>query len=551
MAVTHEACNGEIVTAIDIQTHPPGSTFVADAWKELSGFAGMRHIPTRPGVIRAYLRVSVGQRCTELDRSESERLLRAQRFIASATVRPVPDGPDRVRILVETVDELPIIVGGSAQGATIESILLGTENLMGRGLTVELSGQRGFGYRTGYGGDIVQYGAFGRPFTLAIGGEIDPLGDALRFEFAKPFLTEQQPNGFHFGATELNNYYDITRPIGDDVFLNVRRSSYDFGFGTRVGRIGKSGAIGVIGGLIMGENVNVASQAVFMTDSGLVPAPGLPQVDNRYTPFSVVRAGVFVGFRALKFTTVRAFDVIAAEQDVGRGMQVGVFAGPSIWESQHGHDYLLSGDLYAGIGGPASFLEMRFLGEGRADQLSQRWDGVVGFGKMVWYVKPSDAETRVATLELSQVQHLVFPLQLSFWDHEGGLWGFPDALTVGGQRAILRLEERHVIRLITRRADWAIAGFANAGKIWAGDVPYGSNSPVRAAVGVSLLAAYPAGGKRTYRVDFAVPVNPDGAKFEIRFSSADETRSIWRQPNDLAVAHSGAVLQNLGSWSPR
>jgi hypothetical protein len=66
-----------------------------------------------------------------------------------------------------------------------------------------------------------------------------------------------------------------------------------------------------------------------------------------------------------------------------------------------------------------------------------------------------------------------------------------------------------------------------------------------------MLAAYPAGSKRTYRVDFAVPVNPDGAKFEIRFNLADETRNIWWQPNDVAQAHSTAVLQNLGSWIPR
>jgi hypothetical protein len=82
-------------------------------------------------------------------------------------------------------------------------------------------------------------------------------------------------------------------------------------------------------------------------------------------------------------------------------------------------------------------------------------------------------------------------------------------------------------------------------------VPFGQTSAVRASLGLSLLAAFPAGGKRTYRVDFAVPVNPDGAKFELRFSSADETRAIWRQPNDIAMAHSAAVLQNLGSWIPR
>jgi hypothetical protein len=546
------ACHGETVSRIEIHSYPPGSSFAADAWKTASNFTGIRSAPTRANVVKAYLRVAVGLPCTELDRSESERLLRAQRFIASATVRPVPDGPGKVRIIVETVDELPVIVGASFEGAKYQSGLLGTENLDGRGLTIEVSESQGFGYRTGYGGDVIQFGAFGQPFTLAVGGQRDPQGDALRFEFSKPFLTDLQPNGFHFGANELNNYYDLTRPVGDDVFLNVRRTSWDVAFGARVAKLSKSGAIGVIGGMLMGESVNTASQAVFMTDTaGLQPAPGLPEVDDRYTAFSVVRVGVFAGFRALHFLTVKGFDAVTGAQDVAKGLQVGLFAGPSIWASQHRSDYFLSYDVYAGMGTPSSFLELRTLGEGRADRQAQRWDGVVGYAKLVWYVKPSDAVTRLATVELSGVQHLTFPLQLSFWDHEGGLPGFQNALTVGGQRAILRLEERHVVSMFTKKADWSVAFFADAGKIWAGDVPFGQTSAVRGSVGISLLGAYPAGGKRTYRVDLAVPVNPDGSKFELRFTSSDETRSIWRQPNDLAIAHSSAALQNLGSWSPR
>jgi hypothetical protein len=544
-------CNGELITKIEIHSYLAGSSFAADAWTAATGFAGMHSTATRPEVIRAYLRVAEGTPCTELDRTESERLLRAQRFISSATIRPIEDGPGNVRLVVETVDEIPFLVGGSFQGAKLESLLLGTENFGGRGITLELSEQQGNGYRTGFGGDFVKYGAFGRPLTLAVGGELDPLGDALRFEFSKPFLTEQQPNGFHIGASELNNYFDLKRPIGDDVFLNVRRSSYDVGVGTRVGQIGHTGAIGVLGGLLVGEAVNTASEAVFMTDSGLIAAPGLPEVDNRYQTFSVVRVGVYGGIRNLKFTTVRGFDAVTAAQDVGNGLQFGLFVGPSIWESQHTSDYFLSGEFYSGIGNPSSFFEMRITGEGRADRQNQRWDGVVSYGKFVWYVKPSFVETWVTSLEISGIQHLELPVQLSFGDHEGGLWGFPSSQTVGGQRAVFRVEKRRIIPLFTKKADWAVALFADAGKIWSGDVPFGQTSPVRAAAGVSLLSAYPAGGKRTYRVDLAIPVNPDGAKFEIRFSSSDETRSIWRQPNDLAVAHSAAVLQNLGSWTPR
>ena len=549
--VGRTACNGEIVSAIDIHSHPPGATFVQNVWVAVGNFAGIHHVRTRDGVIKAYLRVEVGKRCMELDRSESERLLRAQRFIASATVNAVPDSAGQVRIVVEVIDDLAPIVGGSVGSGTVSSLLLGTENLDGRGITVEVSGERGFGYRTGFGGDVIQYGAFGHPFTLAAGGERHPQGDALRFEFSKPFLTDLQPNGFHVGATELNNYYELTRPIGDDVFLNVQRVSYDVGFGVRALRLTRSGIVGVIGALVMGEDVHTASQAVFMTDTGIVAAPGLSEVDNRYKPFNVVRAGVFGGIRALHFQTVRGFDAVTAAQDVGKGMEFGVFAGPSVWASQRTNDYLISGLLYAGLGNPESFLEIRILGEGRADRQAQRWDGVVGYGKFVWYIKPSEAVTHIATVELSGVQHLTFPLQLSFWDHYGGLPGFPNSLSAGAQRAIVRFEERRVVPMITKRADWAVALFADAGKIWAGDVPFGQTSAVRASLGLSLLAAFPAGGKRTYRVDFAVPVNPDGAKFELRFSSSDETRAIWRQPNDLAMAHSAAVLQNLGSWIPR
>jgi hypothetical protein len=538
-------CRGEMISSVEIYSHPPGSALVSDVWKDVTHRA-----PTNRRVIEAYLRVHAGHRCRELERSESERLLRAQRFIAAATVRAVHVGQDSVKIVVNTVDDFAPILGGSTSNGSVSSIQVGTENLNGMGTTVELSAERGFQFRSGYGGDIVQYGAFGHPYTLAIGGDLHPQGDALRFEFAKPFLTDQQPNGFHFGAAEVNGFYDLTRPVGQDVFIDVKRAGYDAGFGVRLGPINTRGTVIVLGAMVMGEAVNTAAHGVFMTDTALVPAPSLPEIDNRYVPMTVLRVGVIAGIRALKFRVVRGFDAITGEQDIGIGTQFGLFAGPSIMSSPSGGDYFMSGDFYAGMGGPQSLLEMRLLGEARADKQDQRWDGVVGFGKFVWYFKPSLEETRIATVELSEVQHLAFPLQLSFFDHVGGLWGFPNAPTVGGSRAILRMEERHTMRFITQRADWAMAVFANAGKIWAGDVPFGETSPVRAAVGVSLLASYPAGGKRTYRVDFAVPINPDGAKFELRFSAGDDTHSIWRQPNDIGVAHSTATLSNFGSWTP-
>ena len=104
---------------------------------------------------------------------------------------------------------------------------------------------------------------------------------------------------------------------------------------------------------------------------------------------------------------------------------------------------------------------------------------------------------------------------------------------------------------MNRRADFAIAGFTDIGHLWAGDAPYGVDSKVNSSVGLSLLAAYPSGGKRLYRVDLAVPVVGDrSSRFEVRFSVSDRTRTFWREPADVAIARTGAVPRNIGGWTP-
>ncbi len=429
-------------------------------------------------MINAYLRVIAGLPCTELDRSESERLLRAQKFIASATVRPVPDGPGKVRIVVETVDEIPVIIGGSFAGVKYESGLVGTENLDGLGLTLELSEAQGFG-ATGPATAATRSSTERSASRSRSRSASGSWGDALQFEFSKPFLTDCSQTDLRIGANEQNSYYDLTRLTGDDVFSECAARAGTLPLARGLDGSPKSGAIGaIIGGVIIGVT-NTASQAVFATDTLGLRHNGLPEVDNRYGDFGVADAGVFAGIRAIHFQT-EEFDAVTAAAGC-RGAVRRVRGAEHLGVASTAATTSLSCDLYAGMV-RQSFVEMRARGVGRADRPAQRGDGMVGYAKTVWYVKPSDDVTRIATLELSGVQHLTFPLQLSFWDHEGGLPGFPDALTVGGQRAIFRLEERHVVSMFPifgKRADWAVAFFADAGKIWAGDVPFGETSPVR------------------------------------------------------------------------
>jgi len=100
------------------------------------------------------------------------------------------------------------------------------------------------------------------------------------------------------------------------------------------------------------------------------------------------------------------------------------------------------------------------------------------------------------------------------------------------------------------RAALAIGGFGDAGRLWAGDVVYGRTTPVRGSLGLSLFAAYPSAGKRFYRVDFAVPVNPErrGQRFAIRVSSGDRTGTFWLEPADVEHARAGTGPPALTRW---
>jgi outer membrane protein assembly factor BamA len=101
---------------------------------------------------------------------------------------------------------------------------------------------------------------------------------------------------------------------------------------------------------------------------------------------------------------------------------------------------------------------------------------------------------------------------------------------------------------VARRADVGLATFVDAGKTWAGDVPFGVTSPVKASVGVGLLAAVPV-SQRLWRLDLAVPVSADAdAKgWEVRLSTT-RVRGFWREPQDVARLRAAAAPSTIFTW---
>lgn len=543
-------CAGERITTIEILRSAPSSRTAGERARDAATEAvGLEHASTSVPVIQAYLRLRPGGICTEVERAESERLLRAQKFVASAAVTAFPDGEGHVRIRVDVVDEWPYIAGIGVKDGAPSSVRLGTVNLRGRGTTVVTSFEKGgAAYRTGYGLRVEQYGVLGRPAYIAGLLERRPLGGTFHIEAVEPFLTYRQRNAFRVSFTDEARFVMLARPDSGDAAAETSRSAYDVAWVTRAGSPRRDGTVGIAGVALMREEVRTGTGSVVISDSGLVPTLDT-ELDGRYPSFTVGRAGLILGVRAMRFLTVERYATLRAAQDVGRGVRASVLVAPSMSGTLTRRDVLISGDFYAGVGGVRSLLTTRVGVEGRSGSRADGWRGVAGSARADWYRLPSERRTRVTSVAVAVLDRAVAPSQLTFRDREDGLLAFSGSHDAGGRRITVRHEERVLVPWFRRRADLAVAAFADAGMIWAGDVPYGANTPARGSIGIALLGAYPF-GKRTYRLDIAFPVNPgpgDGA-LQIRLGSSDHSGTFWMEAGDVVRARAGSGPATLTRW---
>ena len=96
-------CDGQTVTEIDIRTEPPTLPPLLRRVRLLQRAVDQLHATTREDIVRRFLLLAPGQPCRELRRAESERILRAQPYLADARVVALADSAGGVRIDVVTV----------------------------------------------------------------------------------------------------------------------------------------------------------------------------------------------------------------------------------------------------------------------------------------------------------------------------------------------------------------------------------------------------------------------------------------------------------------
>ena len=112
-----------------------------------------------------------------------------------------------------------------------------------------------------------------------------------------------------------------------------------------------------------------------------------------------------------------------------------------------------------------------------------------------------------------------------------------------------RIEDRYLVGRYKQLASIGVAGFVEAGKLWAGDSPFGVDTPLSASTGFSILAAVPPQSHRTLRADFAFPIRGlDRHGLEVRLVVKDFTRSFRVEPKDVESSRERSVPSNVFSW---
>ena len=536
-------CDGDTVRALVVRTGRPPFRGHMAVWRRIARRLGLHHATTREAVVRRLVTLEVGQPCTEFRRAESERLLRAQPFLASATVRTVAEPAGGIRVEVATVDEVPAIFDARVRRGQPAAIMAGNENIFGLGMHAEARAERGFAYRNGFGGTVIHRHFLGRPYILWLEGQRDPIGGRWGVGVGHPFLTDLQRIAWHTGYARSERLGALTR--GGDSFLGltVDRETWDVG---GVLRLGPPRQLWLLGGVITGERTTPADSPILITEDGEAPPPP----DTPPLPYSAHRAtrlNVITGLRALHFVEARGLDALRATQDIARGVQLGLIAGyglPSLGDD----DLFVAANLFGGFGSPRSYVGLQVDGEARRDNADGQWDGVLGSGRVAWYLKLHDRWTTITSAEAAAGWRVRVPFHLRLDDRQGGIRADVDNQYLGTQRVVGRIEQRWVGGTVQRRGDYGLAAFVEGGRLWRGDAPFGLDIAQQTAVGFSLLAAVPAGSQRLFRVDVAFPVTgPARRTVEFRFS-ATNTRAFWREPDEVVRARAGAVLTQIFSW---
>jgi hypothetical protein len=283
--------------------------------------------------------------------------------------------------------------------------------------------------------------------------------------------------------------------------------------------------------------------------TGRVSPTTSPAGLKSFSVFDAISVAGVAGVRALTFSKMRGLDALEAAQDVGTGLQVGTVVGAQPRSRSPLSDAFASVDLYTGARTARNFFGARAKMESQFDFRNGTSQHVIGSARAAWYYVFGRWASQLS-LEGATVRKPLLPFQIALGDRDGGVRGYSRSFEVGGQRLVGRVEQRYLLgRYHGERAAYGVEAFADLGRMWAGDAPFGRDTPLRVSAGAGLVAAVPARSQRTIHADLAVPFRGhEGARPELRFSVREPIRGFWREPARVRWLRLTAAAEQVFSW---
>lgn len=543
-------CVGQRIDTVIIRTEAPTVTGLRRV--PLAGQLVRRtHVVTRDDIIRGFLLLRQGDRCLELRRAESERILRAQPFLADASVEVQPGTARGVTLMVRTIDDVSLILSGSAGASSpnVRAIRVGSSNLAGVGITTSFAWKHEPAFDDYVQGRVIDHQFAGRHYVLDLETTRHALGLDDHAQLLLPFRTDLQRFAWRIIGGRSRGHARFEERDTGRVALGFERSYFESG---AILRVGPPGRLTLLGLSFTNERADPDADPVRLSEAGFAPDTAAA-LAGRFTSTRAARVNALLGIRGIRFRRMRAIDALRGTQDIPVGLQIGTLVGRGVPAlASNSNDLFLATDIYAGFGTARTVFRAQLQGEGRrvTSAGSGPWDALVGSGRVSWHGRVTERRTRVLSVEYSGTERSPIPHSLSLGSSEGGVRGFAGATEFGGRRGVARIEERIFLGTPFDYADAGIAFFADGGQLWPGDVPYARPTPVRGAAGVSLLVAVPMRSTRLWRLDVAVPFNPErgGRTWEVRLKHSDLTTFFWREPADIRSARARGVPSSVYSW---
>ena len=542
------ACRGQRIDSITIDAQAP--TVVGLRRVPIVGnVVRETHVITRGDVVRGFLLLKVGDKCSELRRSESERILRAQPFIADASIEAWANRRGGVNLEVRTIDEASLILSGAVAGSSpaVRGAKFGSGNIAGLGISSSFTWRYEpvLDDRMEVRASDYQFG--GQPWVLSVAVIRDPLGKDNHGELTLPVRTDVQRYAWRTLLGESRGTAQFAMRDSGRLTLGYGRKFAEAG---AIGRLGPPGKLSLIGLSFSNERSWPDSAPLRLDEAGF-HADTAAEFVGRFMEARAARVNALLGVRGIRFIRVRGFDALRATQDVPIGLQFGTLVGRGMTAlGATANDLFVASDLYIGMGTPRRAYRLQFQGEGRLQQGSKYWDGLVGSGRLASYSHPTNWRTTIFSVEWSGTSRVLVPHALTLGVPDGGIRGFHNSTIVAGHRGIARIDEQYYLGSPFSFGDFGMAWFGDAGQLWAGDLPYGTSTRIRGSAGASVLLAVPMRSKKMWRLEFAAPLNrePDAPSWQVRLSHSDRTTFFWREPSDASAARARAVPASIYNW---